>query len=438
MSNLLDKKNIELINVFVFGEKIGVLGSDKNKGDSYFLFDKEFLNKGIYKNLFPFVLKRTDQVQVFKNQNNKTFKGLPSVFADSLPDDFGNAIFNKWLSYNNIKASDLTPVHQLAYLSNRGMGAIEYFPGKNLDYSEGINLQKITRILKNVIKNKKNVFEDSLNSNALLNIFKLGTSAGGARPKIIVSENKVTNKLIPGDVEFSENYYHYLVKLNIGEDTYNRERVEYGYSKLVKMAGIDMMPCDLTEGHFITQRFDRVGGKKRHILTATGISGLDYRNAEHSSYENLFEIANYINLPQNDIERLFRRMVFNYVFHNIDDHLKNHSFIYDEKKDCWGLSPAYDINYSLDALNKWVGAVHSLSLNGKRKGIELEDFLGLAKKYAIKKPLKIIEDVESVVFEWERIAYEIGVEDKVIDKISEDFKIYSEKKNRNRRNINKR
>lgn len=423
--SFLDRKNIELINVVLFSEEIGVLGYNKKTAQSYFAFNQEFLAKNIYKNIFPIGIKRINQVQLFKNQNTKTFRGLPSVFADSLPDDFGNTIFQKWLEIHKIKINDLTPIHQLAYVSNRGMGALEYVPGKVLDSSENIDLKDITNIVKEIISEKKSFSENIINNNSLFNVFKLGTSAGGARPKVIISEHRKTKKIIPGDIDFSKNYKHYLVKLNIeGRDSYNREKVEFAYSKMAKKAGIDMMPCKLIEEvHFATERYDRVNGKK-HVLTATGISGLDYTNSEHSSYENLFEIANYINVPQRDLEEMFRRMVFNFVFHNTDDHLKNHSFIYNKEYDNWEITPGYDINYSLDALNKWVGAVHSLSLNNKRKEIEIEDFLSIAKKYAINRPLDIIEQVEIATKSWREISYSIGVPNQVIDNIQKDFQFF--------------
>lgn len=417
-------KDLENIKVFVFGEEIGILAYEPNTGISYFQYNEVFLNKQIYKNIFPFGIKRVQQVQIFKGLNNRTFKGLPAAFADSLPDDFGNKIYQEWIKSHELTTKELTPIHQLAYMGNRGMGALEYFPGKFIESSGEINLNDIAEILKEVIDKKEGAEELKLSDFALLNIFKLGSSAGGARPKVIVSENKETGVLVPGDLVYSEDYKHYLVKLDIRNevDDYNRALVEYAYYEMAKKSGIKMMATKLIENrHFATERYDRVNGEKVHVLTATGISGLDFREADPSSYETVFFIANFLNVPSSDIDSIFRRMVFNYVFHNTDDHLKNHSFMYDRNLDSWRITPAYDLNYSLDALNKWAGAVHALSLNGKRKGIELQDLLNIAQEYSVSSPKLIIEQIENASKEWKSTADALGIPFKVADSINEDF-----------------
>ncbi len=352
-----------------------------------------------------------------------TFRGIPSVFADSLPDYFGNRIFNIWIKNQKIDPTKLSPVHQLAYLSNRGMGALEYFPGKRILRIDTIDLDEITSVLQSVLKTKKKAIEPNLNDFGLLGIFNLGTSAGGARPKVLVSQHKKTGALILGDIEFGKDYHHYLIKLGFGEDSYSREIVEYAYYLLAIEAGLDMMPSKIIQNkYFATLRYDRVDGQKIHVMTATGISGYDFRNPEVSSYENLFDIASAINLPSRDIDALFRRMVFNYVFHNTDDHLKNHSFLYESERNRWRISPSYDINFALDALAKWPNAPHSLSLNQKRTQWELKEVLDIAKRHSIKSPHRIISQVCEAIPKWYEIAENLNIPEEIRCSISDEFR----------------
>ena len=416
-------KDLETIKVHIFGEEVGTLAYNRSKVVSYFQYNRDFLASGNYKSIFPFIIRRVDQTQLFRQFQENAFRGLPPIFADSLPDDFGNQIFNTWVKEKKIDKKKLSPILQLAYVANRGMGALEYFPGKVLPEADEIDLDEITNILKKVLDLKSGYKESGLNDIGLLNIFKMGTSAGGARPKIIVSEHKESGALLPGDVQYDDSYNHYLVKLGMNDAGYSRELVEYGYYHLAKDAGLNMMPSRMIDNkHFATLRYDRVAGKKIHVLTATGISGLNFQDPDVSSYENLFEMAHELNLPSADMDALFRRMVFNYVFHNTDDHLKNHSFLYEPNNDRWRISLSYDINFALDALAKWPNAPHNLSLNGKRNSIDNSDIMALAKKYTIQSPKTIIGEVCSVIPKWEEIANTLNIPEKVYESIKEEFK----------------
>lgn len=416
-------KSLETINVNLFGDEIGRLAYDAQKAESYFQYREAFLDSGKYSNIFPLIIKRIPQTQVFNQFREHSFRGLPPMIADSLPDDFGNQVFNQWIRAKNIDKAKLSPILQLAYLSNRGMGALEYAPGKPLPKAGDINLTAITEVLKRVLDVKTAQQELQLTDLALLNIFKLGSSPGGARPKVIVTEHKESKKLIPGDVEYSDDYNHYLVKLHMNaDDGYSRERVEYGYYQLALAAGLDMMPSQLVENkHFATRRFDRVAGEKVHILTATGLSGYNFQDPTVSSYENLFDLAHRINLPPADMDALFRRMVFNFVFHNTDDHLKNHAFCYEKATNRWRIAPSYDINYALNALRKWPNAPHMLSLNDKNAGITSDDWMPLAEKYTIKSPEKINKQVTEAKSLWETIAKDLDIPERVWTAIQEDF-----------------
>lgn len=419
----MDTKGI--IDVVIFGVEVGKLRYNLNEKRSYFQYNPAFLDSGQYSRMFPYVFKRHKYPQVFTMYEGLTFKGLPPMIADSLPDMFGNIIFKEWFEAKGMSFDKISPLQQLAYVANRGMGALEYKPSVALSTLSTIDFDEIIAVLQEVFDVKNNSLEKELNDLALLNIFKMGTSAGGARPKLVVSEHKETKTLISGDIEYGIDYNHYLIKLHINESgTYNREIVEYGYYLLAKNAGIEMMFSKLVDNkHFATLRYDRQNGKKQHVLTASGLTGWDYSKPENSSYEKLFELALSLKLPHKDISELYRRMIFNVVFANTDDHLKNHSFIYNQDSDSWNLAPAYDLTYPIDALHKFLNTTRALSINAKRTNIILTDVLRIAEAISIKNPIKIIMQVQEVLPQWETIAKELGVPEVVRFSIEKDFRI---------------
>jgi serine/threonine-protein kinase HipA len=206
------------------------------------------------------------------------------------------------------------------------------------------------------------------------------------------------------------------------EAKYHQEKVEYAYYLLAKQAGIEMMPSKLIDGnHFATLRYDRQNGEKQHVLTASGLTGWDFQKPENSSYENLFKLASSLNVPHKDLQQLFRRMIFNIVFRNIDDHLKNHSFIYNKEKDAWNLSPAYDITYALNPLINYTSISRALSVNNKRQEIRSSDVLILAEEYAIKNPQKMIAEIQQSAENWTLIAQELELPNEIISSIQNDF-----------------
>lgn len=414
-----------LIDIELFGIEIGKLGYDLDKLQCSFQYNPKFLESGQYQTMFPFIFKRVPQVQVFTQFQGATFRGLPPMIADSLPDMFGNIIFKEWLEANNKGFDKITPLEQLAYVANRGMGALEYKPVIKIPDNATINLDQIVDVLKQVLDVKKSTQEKNLDTAALLNIFKIGSSAGGARPKILISEHKETHEIIPGDVVYSDKYNHWLVKLNIDEnESYNKEVVEYVYYQLAQEAGIHMMESKLIENrHFATLRFDRLNGEKKHVLTASGLTGWDFMNPENASYENVFKLAAALKVPHKDVQELYRRMIFNIVLANDDDHLKNHSFIYNKEKDAWNLSPAYDLTYPHNLRYKIYRKGRALAINNKRTNIQLKDVLAIAEMYAIKNPKRIIQEVQNVLPSWKKLAAKESIPEFVIEGISNEFTI---------------
>lgn len=411
-----------VINVIIFDIEIGKLGYDLDQGKSYFQYNPVFLESEKYSNIFPFIFKRIKPVQVFTEFQSDTFQGLPPMIADSLPDTFGNIIFQEWLTARGIQK--VTPLEQLTYVADRGMGALEYKPIKELPSTSKVNIDQVINILEKVLRLKEDTTGEDLNELALLNVFRIGTSAGGARPKVLISEHKETGEIIAGDRSVSEDYNHYLVKLHMEDgDGYNREKVEYVYYLLAQEAGIDMMPSKLIEKkHFATLRYDRQNGEKQHVLTVTGLTGWDFKsNPENSSYENIFKVALALQVPHKDLQQLFKRMLFNLIFKNVDDHLKNHSFIYDKNNNSWNLGPAYDLTYALNPLFTFKTTSRALSINAKRTEITRKDVLTIAEAFSIKNPKRIIREVQSIIPRWTEIAKELGVPEEIINRIDNDF-----------------
>ena len=413
----------DIIEVILFGQEVGKMGYDLDKRTSYFQYNPFFLDSGKYSNIFPYIFRRVKPRQVFTEFEGETFKGLPPMIADSLPDMFGNIIFKEWFESKNREFKKISPLEQLTYVSNRGMGALEYRPSAVIPKSTTIDITEIVEVLRKVLDLKQRTSEHGLNDMGLLNIFKMGTSAGGARPKILISEHKETKHIIPGDMEYGADYDHYLVKLHMDEEWgYNREKVEYAYYQMARECGITMMDSKLIDDkHFATLRYDRQSGEKQHVLTSTGLTGWDFKKPQDSSYENLFKLALGLKVPYKDIQQLFKRMVFNVIMANIDDHLKNHSFIYNKVSNSWNLAPAYDLTYPLNINYNYTNIARALSINDRRIDITHKDILTIAETYAIKNPNGIIKEVQEVILKWENLSRELELPKKVGNGIGKEF-----------------
>ena len=414
----------QLLTVVFEGEEIGLLGYDANQKKSSFQYNPSFLQSNKWLNLFPLIIRRMQPTQVFNQFHSDTFRGLPPVFADSLPDMFGNIIFKTWMETSAKDFDAISVLEQLAYIGNRGMGAFEYHPSKQLPLDATIDISEMANLVKQVLAQKQSTFADSMNHAALLTIFKIGSSAGGMRPKILVSEDISTGVIVPGDLLTDQNHRHYLVKLDIGDQKgYSREVVEYCYWLAATSVGIEMMDAKLIDQkHFATLRFDRINGSKIHALTVSGLTGLDYTKPADSTYENIFDLMLYLKCPHKDVEQLFKRMVFNLVFANHDDHLKNHSFVYNPDTDNWRLGPAYDLTYSLNPELNFLNHSRALSINGKRVDIDWKDVETIAKKYAVKHYKKVIREVQDAVPYFVELALSYGVPKQILDSMRKQMK----------------
>lgn len=423
--------------VKIWGELVGAVAWDELSRSASFEYDPGFVKSG--QELSPLKMPlSTGRVYSFPELRKKdvtgldTFKGLPGLLADALPDKYGNQLINTWLAINGRTQDSMNPVEQLCFIGTRGMGALEFEPAtfEQTEPAFKVEMDSLVRIAGKMLSQRSD-FQTSLNKNeeqAMLDILRIGTSAGGARPKAVIAYNEETREVRSGQAMVTGGFQHWLIKLDGVSDAQFGEssgygRIEMAYYKMALECGIEMMPSKLLEengrAHFMTRRFDRDENTKHHIQTWCAINHFDFNDISSFSYEQLFQTMRELRLPYPDAEQLFRRMVFNVLAKNCDDHTKNFSFRL-KKGGLWELAPAYDVCYAYRPDSLWVSQ-QSLSVNGKRKGISRDDFLIVAKSMNIKKAPQIIELVGSVIRRWSEFAEEQLVEVKKRDLIQTEL-----------------
>ena len=351
-----------------------------------------------------------------------TFKGLPGLLADVLPDKYGNAIINTWLARHGRAVDSLNPVEMLCFIGKRGMGAIEFEPNtpKINSIASTIEIGSLIEVAEDILSSRIN-FNSKLHPDeekALLDILKIGTSAGGARAKAVIAFNENTNEIRSGQSEAPKGFTQWLIKFDgVSDKQFGSSsgygRVEMAYYLMAKDAGIEMSECRLFEengrAHFMTKRFDREPNLgKLHVQSFCGIRHYDFNEVNHYSYEQLFETMRILRLPYPQADQLYRRMVFNVMGRNCDDHTKNFAFTMN-KNGVWNLSPAFDVCHAYRPESNWVSQ-HALSINGKRTNIEKSDLLNVAKQMNIKKAENIISQINEIISNWNRYANETRVE----------------------------
>ncbi|MGB5983019.1 MAG: type II toxin-antitoxin system HipA family toxin [Nonlabens sp.] len=363
-----------------------------------------------------------------KNSQLDTFKGLPGLLADILPDRYGNRLINSWLAQQGRPQNDMNPVETLCFIGQRGMGALEFEPSTHKKQQIfDISMDNLVSIAAQML-HEREAFSENISKDteeAMKRILTLGTSAGGARSKAIIAFNEETGAVKSGQTDAPSGFKHYLIKLDGVDDaqfgtSMGYGRVEMAYYLMAIDCGIDMMPSRLLEengrAHFMTQRFDREGtSTKHHIQTLCAMAHYDYNHVGEYSYEQLFQVMRMLRLPYPDAEEMYRRMVFNVIARNCDDHTKNFSFLL-KKGEKWRISPAYDVCFAYDPKSIWVSK-HSLSLNGKRDHIKREDLKTIAKSMNIKRPDQIIDRTKDVVSQWKSYASKTGVSKDLSDHI---------------------
>ncbi|MES9882856.1 MAG: type II toxin-antitoxin system HipA family toxin [Sedimenticola sp.] len=434
---------MEVIKVNYRDFKVGAVSFDTSTGTGAFEYDPSFIKKGI--ELAPIKMPLARGIYSFPELGYETFKGLPGLIADSLPDDFGNAVLNAWVASNGKQVSDITPLQRLQYTGKRGMGALEYTPAtklRSLNASQPVEIESLVHIAQDILDSHTD-FSVQLNRDgqadreAMMTLLSVGMSAGGARPKAVLAFNDDFSQVRSGQTKVPKGFTHYLMKFDgVTEHSKGKETfgdplgygaMEYVYHIIAKSCGIDMRPCRLIEEgnrrHFITQRFDRVGNKKIHVQTLNGMAHINYKMPGSFSYAELLGIARQLRLSAKEAEQLFRRMVFNVVSRNHDDHAKNFAFMLSDKK--WELAPAYDLAYSYKPGSKWVNS-HWMSLNGKRDDFTRSDFYSLERLSPIFTRAKIdniIDETITQVSKWRKLATEHEVPKSLIDEIESNLRL---------------
>lgn len=424
---------VDVAKVNMFGMPVGTFRWDERYEVVRFEYDTSFVGRGLEPS--PLMMPvREGRIYSFGDLDKETFKGLPGMLADSLPDTYGRALFDKWLALTGRTSSN--PIETLCFLGKRCMGALEFEPAMDITYDKNakFEIDSLVNVASEALSQKSS-FGVNLNDDkktAIAEILRLGTSAGGQRAKAIIAYNKATGEVRSGQVEAPSGFDYYLIKLDgvsatAGfKETGNHGRLEYSFYKLAKACGIEMTECSLIEensrAHFLTKRFDRENGKKIHMQTLCGIAHFDYRLHCVYSYEQAFNVMRALRLPYSEAQEMFRRMVFNVVVRNQDDHTKNISFLMNESGK-WRLSPAYDMGYAYNPNGRWT-ATHQMSINGKYDEITREDLLAFAQQNNIKEAADIIDDTCEVVSHWPEIANDCGVLPEIINTIYPHFQLF--------------
>jgi len=422
---------VNIAKVNIWGQFAGAVAWDESSKSASFEFDRSFLRKGLDLSPLKMSLAEAENGTVFSfnSLNYETFKGLPGLLADSLPDRFGNKIIDAWLAASGKTSQSMNPIERLCYIGRRGMGALEFEPAVMSERSNPIEIENLVKLAKDILSSRKE-FKADLTDDGVHEIFRVGTSAGGARAKAVIAYNPTTGEVRSGQIDGLKGFEYWLIKFDGVSETQLLEtkgygNIEYAYYLMALDCGIEMSECKLLHengrSHFMTKRFDRLGEEKTHMQTLCAIAHFDYNDPRSYAYEQVFQVMRQLHLPYSDAEQLFRRMVFNVIAQNRDDHTKNISFLMD-KTGKWQLSPAYDVTYAYDPSNKWISA-HQLSVNGKRTDIRNEDMIEVAKKMNIKKPLEIIEQVIDSVNRWNEFAKIAEVEKDIVENLGNIFNI---------------
>lgn len=424
--------------VKLWGTRIGAVSIEPGRDHTYFQYDPAFVPSGIQPS--PIAMPLSTGVYEFPELPATTFHGLPGLLFDSLPDRFGNALIDAWLARQGRSPEDFDVVERLCYIGTRGMGALEFEPaqGPQAAASSELHVAELVELASEILSQREGLqesFADESREQALRNILQVGTSAGGARAKAVIAWNSETNEVRSGQVDSDEGFEYWLMKFDGVSSNRDKElddprgygRVEYAYSQMAQAAGIRMSPCRLfsesDRDHFMTRRFDRLpGGDKLHMQSLSAMAHFDFNAAGAYSYEQALLMIRKLGLKMDDIEEQFRRMAFNIVARNQDDHVKNIAFLMD-RRGRWSLSPAFDVTYSYNPHGAWTSR-HQMSMNGKRDDFSLDDFRQCGNAASLKRARaeQIVEEVETAVDRWPEFAGAANIADDWADRIQSTFR----------------
>lgn len=422
-----------IVEVKLYGETLGQVEWNDIRKTTVFQYSSDAIKRGIEPS--PILLPLKERIfETTRDHNN--FHNLPYLLSDSMPDDFGNVMMKEWLRQRQLSYDAINPVDRLTYIGNRGMGALEYKPvnhKENNDYQ--VNITELINVTKKVLEGKKESVYNEFNHESLIDILRIGTSVGGARAKALLAlqfdKEGVITEIRPGDIIQPSGFSYWLMKFDganektLGESQ-GKGKIEYAYYLMAKKSGIEMTESRMLEEdgrfHFLTKRFDRTdNGEKNHTQTLGALAGIDYKIQKASSYEILFRVMKRLGLPYNQLEQQYRRMLFNVVARNHDDHVKNFAFLMDMEGK-WKITPAYDLTFQYKPDGLWTD-VHQSSINGKYDNFTRNDLVEFGKKFGIKKANYVLEEVIHTVSGWTEIASEINIPKQEIEYISKNLRL---------------
>ena len=406
-------KHVRAVEVHLWGMHIGSVALDPSYGYYVFAYTPACAAKGVEPAHLHMTVANAEPY-LFTDLPEATYKRLPAMLSDALPDDFGNALINRYMADQGIAAQDVTPLDRLAYMGTRAMGALTFKPsrGPTRYKPTAIELSTLVEQARQAVTG--DVSDDAHANAALRSIIDVGTSAGGARAKAVIALHPETGEIRSGQLDAPEGFEHWLLKFDgMGVDqelgtSQNYGRIEYAYHLMARAAGIHMTPCRLLKengrAHFMTQRFDREGQSGRHHMqTLCAMAHVDYKKKGTNAYAQLFHTLGQLALPYEDLEEAFRRMVFNVMARNCDDHTKNFAFLLRQGGTRWELAPAYDVTFAHNPKGEWTHQ-HLMSVNGKFKGFDVADLLAEADRFGVGTAKRVIEEVRAAVLRWPEFA----------------------------------
>ncbi len=410
-------KPVHAIETRVWGQSVGAVALDPLLGYYAFEYDPSFVRSGIELAPLTMPLSQARDPFVFTDLPELTYKRLPALLADALPDDFGNTLIDGWMAAKGVERSHITSLDRLAYMGKRGLGALEFHPARSPagTSSTALSLSNLIESARRVVRGE--IGSDHLAAAALAQIIKVGTSAGGARAKAVIAWNPETHAIQAGQFDVEPGFEHWLLKFDgMGADkelggSQDYGRIEYAYYRMATAAGIVMSPCRLLEesglAHFMTRRFDRDGNRKHHMQTLCAMAHLDYKQKGSHDYSQLFQVLTRLQLGYPALEEAFRRMAFNVMAANCDDHPKNVSFLLREGEG-WTLAPAYDVTHAHNPDGEWTHQ-HLMAVNGTFTTISRQDLLTVADRFGIGTAPKVLQRVGDAVAAWPDFATGAGV-----------------------------
>jgi serine/threonine-protein kinase HipA len=428
-----------IAEIRLWGRTIGAVSLEDGQAHATFQYDPEFAHSGIQ--LSPVAMPLSDAVYAFPQLPRNTFHGLPGLLADSLPDKFGNALIDAWLATQGRVPENFSSVERLCYTGARGMGALEFAPalGPKPRKAAKIEIDALVRLASEVLTQRgdlKGSLGRTERAKALNEILRVGTSAGGARAKAVIAWNRETNEVRSGQITAGDGFEYWLLKFDDVAQNKDKEladpkgygAIEYAYHLMAQAAGVEMNECRLLEEngrrHFMTRRFDRLAdGKKLHLQSLCALGHFDFNQAGAHSYEQALMTVRQLGLPMESVEEQFRRMAFNIVARNQDDHVKNIAFLMTKAGE-WTLSPAFDVTYSHNPDGAWT-STHQMTVNGKRDGFTIADFRAVAKAASMKRGRAeaILEEVQAAARRWPEFADQAKAPEEWVEQIGESHRL---------------